>query len=87
MKLLTFSPDYFSFSFWLDETDSAAVCEVDVKSLPPSSPPSMSLIAPLAEPVPAAAPTCLEDPQPAPAMPIKMPSEGNQLTPPPKNCF
>lgn len=47
-----------------------------MKSLPPSSP-SMSLIAPQAEPVPAAAPTCLEDPQPAPAMPSKMPSEGN----------
>ncbi|KAK3545371.1 hypothetical protein QTP70_005977 [Hemibagrus guttatus] len=58
-----------------DETDTAAVCEVEVKRLPPSSPSSMSLIAPQAEPVPAAAPTCLEDPQPAPAMPSKMPSE------------
>ncbi|KAI5104559.1 GRB10-interacting GYF protein 1 isoform X4, partial [Silurus meridionalis] len=52
-----------------------AVCEVEVISLPPSSPSSMSLIAPQAEPVPTAAPTCLEDPQPAPAMSSKMPSE------------
>ncbi|XP_027020751.2 GRB10-interacting GYF protein 1 isoform X2 [Tachysurus fulvidraco] len=60
-----------------DETDSAAMCEVEVKSLPPSSPSSMHLIAPQAEPVPvpAAAPICLEDPQPTPTMPSKMPSE------------
>ncbi|KAM9500738.1 GRB10-interacting GYF protein 1 isoform 2-T3 [Clarias gariepinus] len=58
-----------------DETDSAAVCEVEIKSLPPSSPSSLPLIAPQAEPVPAAVPPCLEDPQPAPAMQSKMPSE------------
>ncbi|XP_058251255.1 GRB10-interacting GYF protein 1 isoform X1 [Hemibagrus wyckioides] len=58
-----------------DETDPAAVCEVEVKPLPPSSPSTMPLIAPQAEPVPAAAPICLEDSQPAPAMPSKMPSE------------
>lgn len=51
-----------------------------MKSLPSSSPSSLHLIAPQAEPmpVPAAAPICLEDPQLAPTMPSKMPSEGNQ---------
>lgn len=75
--ILTFTL-YLSYLLWLDETDHAAVCEVEVKSLPPSSPSSVSLIAPQAEPVPAAAPTCLKDPQPAPTMPNKMPIEGRK---------
>ncbi|XP_066536947.1 GRB10-interacting GYF protein 1 isoform X2 [Hoplias malabaricus] len=57
------------------ETDSAAVPEIEMKSLPPSSPPSMSLSTERSEPVPAAAPAGLADPQPAPSMPSKMPSE------------
>ncbi|XP_072543515.1 GRB10-interacting GYF protein 1 isoform X1 [Salminus brasiliensis] len=54
------------------ESDSVAVAEVEVKSLPPS-PPSMSLPTPQSDPEPAAAPAVLEDPQPAPIS--KMPSE------------
>ncbi|KAI4898363.1 hypothetical protein NFI96_000661 [Prochilodus magdalenae] len=57
------------------ETDSAAGTESEVKSLPPSSPPSVSLPTSQSEPIPAAVPAGLEDPQPAPAMPSKMPSE------------
>lgn len=55
------------------ENDCLAVTEVEVKSLPPSSPPSLALPTPQSDPVPAAAPAVLEDPQPAPIS--KMPSE------------
>ncbi|XP_062850361.1 GRB10-interacting GYF protein 1 isoform X2 [Trichomycterus rosablanca] len=59
-----------------DETDLAAVSEVEVKSLPPSSPsPPPFLTALQAEPTPSVAPTAPEDPQPLPAIASKMPSE------------
>ncbi|XP_035375548.1 GRB10-interacting GYF protein 1 isoform X3 [Electrophorus electricus] len=58
-----------------DETDAAIVSEVEVKPISPSSPPSVSLSAPQAEPAPTAAPVGLEVPPPAPAIPSKMPSE------------
>ncbi|XP_030636768.1 LOW QUALITY PROTEIN: GRB10-interacting GYF protein 1 [Chanos chanos] len=54
----------------IEITDSAAPTEVEVKSLPPSSPPAVSTPAP-AEPVPA--PADREEPQPIP--PSKIPSE------------
>lgn len=57
----------------------AAVSEVEVKSLPPSSsPPLPSLNALQAEPLLSVAPTTPEDPQPLPAIASKMPSEGWQ---------
>ncbi|XP_076843464.1 GRB10-interacting GYF protein 1 isoform X2 [Brachyhypopomus gauderio] len=58
-----------------DEIDSPSVCEAEVKSLSPSSPPCVSLSAPQADPPLSAAPAGQEEPPPAPAIPSKMPSE------------
>ncbi|KTF74662.1 hypothetical protein cypCar_00040870 [Cyprinus carpio] len=60
-----------------DVIDSAPVSETEVKPVSPSppSPLPQSLPAPVSEAVPSAAPSGPEEPQPAPSIPNKLPSE------------
>lgn len=61
-----------------DVIDFAPVSETEVKAVSPSPPPSLppSLPAPVPEALPSAAPSGLEEPQPVPSIPNKLPSEG-----------